>query len=551
MSAPDPINVAAWVGRLAHSQPDRLAVAEPSGTHRGGQPIYRHWTFQDLHAHSDRYAAGLASLGLRRGMRAALLAKPSLPFFGLVFALFKLGAVPVLIDPGIGIRNFGRCLNEARPEAFIGVPAAHIARLLLGWGKSTVRVLLTIGRKLGWGGATLADFTTLGEQFTVADVQPADTAAILFTSGSTGPPKGAVYTHGMFSAQVRLLKQLFGLQPGEIDLCTFPLFALFAPALGWSAIIPRMDFTRPGSVNPHRIREAISHWSVTNLFGSPALLERVADTAVREGWHFPSLRRVISAGAPVRPAILDSFSSLLEPGVPIHTPYGATEALPLASIASAEILGETAAETARGQGNCVGRPAPEMAVRIIRITDAPVAIWTPELELPPGEIGEIAVQGPVVSQSYDARPEATSLAKITDPAGGFWHRMGDVGWIDEKGRLWFCGRKSHRVVLPDRTLFTLPCEGVFNAHPSVRRTALVGVVRRGRTEPVVCVELKKGIPRRSREAVAADLCVLASKHEHTRIIQTFLFHPGFPVDIRHNAKIYREKLAVWAAKVLK
>jgi acyl-CoA synthetase (AMP-forming)/AMP-acid ligase II len=236
--------------------------------------------------------------------------------------------------------------------------------------------------------------------------------------------------------------------------------------------------------------------------------------------------------------------------VPIHTPYGATEALPVATISSDEILGETAAHTAQGAGTCVGRPAPGMEVRILRISDAPIENWDDSLIVAPGEIGEIVVRGAVASRGYFGRPDLTALAKIADPSGGFWHRMGDVGYFDHQGRLWFCGRKSQRVVTADRTLFTIPCEGVFNAHPAVFRTALVGVARGGTVEPVLCVEREPGV-QVDDATLRHELLALGARHPHTADIRTILFHPAFPVDIRHNAKIFREQLAVWAAERLR
>ena len=553
MSEFAPINVAAYLGRLAETQPTKLAVAEP-GVEPGDRSAYRRWTYAELHRESDRYAVGLSEHGIRRGMRTALLVKPSLAFFGLTFALFKLGAAPVLIDPGIGIRNMGRCLDEAEPEAFIGTPPAHLARLLLGWGRNSLRHLVTVGAKYGWGGVTLARLVErIGPYpaYPVADVSANEVAAILFTSGSTGPPKGAVYTHGMFANQVRILRDLFGLQPGEIDLCTFPLFALFAPALGWTAVIPVMDFTRPGSVDPRHIFAAIDAWSVTNLFGSPALLERLSQAANSAEVKLPTLRRVITAGAPVRPDILESFSRLLDAKTPIHTPYGATEALPISSISSQTILDETRTGTNVGKGNCVGYPAPGITIRIIKISDEPIARWCDDLLAPEGDVGEIIVQGPVVSPSYFHRPDQTALAKIPDQTGIVWHRMGDVGYFDDQGRLWFCGRKSQRVITKDRTFYTLSCEGVYNAHPNVRRTALVGVRRGVDVEPVLCIELRPSVRRAEHSAIRNELVEMGRRYEHTRPIRAMLFHPSFPVDIRHNAKISREKLAIWAARRLR
>ena len=188
-----------------------------------------------------------------------------------------------------------------------------------------------------------------------------------------------------------------------------------------------------------------------------------------------------------------------------------------------------------------------MRVKIIPIRDEPIPTWSDDLELPRGDIGEIAVQGPVVTHSYHKRPQSTALAKIVDAAGGFWHRMGDVGYLDDQGRLWFCGRKSQRVVTPSGTYFTIPCEGVFNTHPAVYRTALVGVERGGAVQPVLCVEREPNNPM-PEEALRRELLDIGAKYPHTKAIQTILFHTAFPVDIRHNAKIFREQLAVWAAK---
>jgi acyl-CoA synthetase (AMP-forming)/AMP-acid ligase II len=184
-----------------------------------------------------------------------------------------------------------------------------------------------------------------------------------------------------------------------------------------------------------------------------------------------------------------------------------------------------------------------MDVRVIRISDEPIPSWSEGLALPAGETGEITVKGPVVTREYFRRPEATALAKIPEADGSVRHRMGDLGYFDDKGRLWFCGRKSHRVATPEETLFTIPCEGIFNAHPLVRRTALVGVGGKAGKVPVLCVELE---PEADGEKVRRELLETAARFPSTRRIRTVLFHPGFPVDIRHNAKIFRERLAAWA-----
>jgi acyl-coenzyme A synthetase/AMP-(fatty) acid ligase len=385
----------------------------------------------------------------------------------------------------------------------------------------------------------------------MAPTRADEMAAILFTSGSTGPPKGAEYCHGNFAAQVESIRDMYQIRPGEIDLPTFPLFALFDPALGMTTIVPDMDPTRPAAVNPLRIIEAVNDFGVTNMFGSPALLNTVGRYGAAHDVHLPSLKRVISAGAPVPAAVIERFLGMLGSDAVVHTPYGATESLPVASTSSTEVLGETRKATDIGKGVCVGRPVDAIEVAIIRISDEPIPTWDDSLRVAGGEIGEIVVRGPMVTRAYYNAEQATRLAKIYDAEGdGLAHRMGDLGYFDDQGRLWFCGRKSHRVVVGDETMFTVPCEAVFNTHPAVLRTALVGVERGGTTEPVLCVELEPepqdGPVERGR--LRQELLEIAAAHEHTHRIRTVLFHPGFPVDIRHNTKIGREKLAVWASR---
>jgi acyl-CoA synthetase (AMP-forming)/AMP-acid ligase II len=314
-------------------------------------------------------------------------------------------------------------------------------------------------------------------------------------------------------------------------------------------VLPDMDPTRPAEVNPLRILEAFHDFHITNMFGSPALINRLAGYGEPRGVRLPYLRRVISAGAPVPAKVLERFSAMLPSEAQIFTPYGATECLPVSSIGSVEILGETRLLTEQGKGVCVGRPVPGLTVKIIRITDGPILSWNDSIELKPGDIGEIAVKGVNATAMYHERPEATQMAKIQDRQnGGFYHRMGDVGYIDESGRIWFCGRKSHRVITSQGPMFTIPCEAVFNAHPSVYRTALIGVKKEGVMEPVICVELDPSAQRQPKSEIQSQLLAIAAKHSHTQSIKTFLFHPRFPVDIRHNAKIFREKLALWAGK---
>ena len=543
-------NIAAHLPEMARLQPDTPAIFCPNGKKSDGSPRYTQTTYRELDNESNRIAQALEAYGIRRGVRTVLMVPPGGDFFALTFALFKVGAVPILIDPGMGMRNLKACIAEAEPTVFIGIPKAHLARLLLSWGKPTLKILLTVGNFALWGGTTLRRLVAaipVDSPYRMAATGSDETAAILFTSGSTGVPKGAIYSHGNFSTQVEMLRDLYAIRPGEIDLPTFPLFALFAPALGMTSVIPEMDFTRPAQVDPLKIITAIETFRITSMFGSPALLHRVSLYGEELGVQLPSLKRVISAGAPVPATVLARFSAMLPDTAQIFTPYGATEALPVCSIGSQEILQETRFRTEVGEGVCVGRPVRQVELEIIAISDAPIATWSEELKLPAGVIGEITVKGAQVTAAYHNRTASTALAKIADPAGGFWHRMGDLGYRDDSGRIWFCGRKSHRVETSDGPLYTIPCEGIFNTHPQVFRTALVGIGPFGAQCPVLCVELEKGVDPQQQGEIRRKLLKLGQQHPQTLSIETILFHSAFPVDIRHNAKIFREKLALWAA----
>ena len=539
-------NIAARLPELARERPDQIAIRCPGRPGPGGMARYDvQLSYAQLDARSDAIAAGLVASGIGRGVRTVVMVRPSPEFFLLMFALFKLGAVPVLVDPGIDKRALKQCLDEAQPQAFIGIPLAHVARKLLRWAASA-RTLVTVGPRLGWGGTTLAAVEAAGQgagpQLAATDGE--EVAAILFTSGSTGVPKGVVYRHRHFIGQIELLRNAFGEVAGGVDLPTFPPFALFDPALGMTSIIPDMDPTRPAKADPRRLHDAIKRFGVDQLFGSPAVMKVLVD----HGQPLPGVKRAMSAGAPVPPDTVARVRALLPPEADFWTPYGATECLPVA-VVEGRTLEETRAATEGGAGTCVGDVVAPNLVRIIAITDAPLADWSAVQELAPGQIGEITVAGPTATDAYFNRPQATAAAKIAetlaDGSTRIVHRMGDVGYFDAQGRLWFCGRKTQRVETAQGPLYTEKVEPVFNTVAGVRRTALVGIGPAGAQRPVLCYELEPGV--KDSPAILAALRTVAGAHPPLGGIADFLCHRAFPVDIRHNAKIGREKLAVWAA----
>ncbi len=527
-------NIARHLALMAAARPSAPALKIPRGRTAAGAIDYLTLSFAELDAEVGAWCARLTAAGINRGDRTLVMVRQGLPLIASVFALFRLGAVPVVIDPGMGRKNFLACVARSKPRALVGIPLAQITSHLFRTAFASVQVRV---RAPGSTTARLPPSKIENPKSKIVNSAATDLAAVLFTSGSTGAPKGVCYKHGMFEAQVQLIRDTYRITPGEIDLPMLPIFALFNPALGMTTIVPEIDPSRPAEVDPAKIVQAILQENVTNSFGSPTLWAKISDHCLTQKITLPSLRRVLSAGAPV-PATLWKNSGVFLSRGQLHSPYGATEALPLATISAGEV------DSTSVRGACVGRPLPGITVKIIAVSDAPLATFAEVRELPAGQIGEIIVQGPVVTQTYDALPEATAAAKIRDGTR-LWHRMGDCGYFDPAGRLWFCGRKAERVETAAGPLFTEPCEQVFRAHPQVTRCALIGLGEAGRQQPALVIEARPKNAAAS-QAFARELRALALSQTHTAAISRFYFHPKFPVDVRHNAKIHRLTLARWA-----
>ena len=504
--------------------------------------------FAALEARVNAAAHGLGELGLAPGDRACLFVPPGIDFVTLFHALLRLGAVPVLIDPGMGTRAMLACIERAAPRVLISLPRGHWARRLRPGPFRSVEVGVRVGRGPAPGAVPLERLLAAGgtRPFPVVE-RGSGPAAVLFTSGSTGPAKGVVYTHANFAAQVDVLRTLYDLEPGSADCACFPLFALFDNALGMTSVFPEPEETRPAACDPAALHRAAEASRARFAFGSPALWRRVQAWAEPRGARFSTLARVTMAGAPVPPALVLGVRRLLPPGGEVHAPYGATEALPVSDVSASELERLRDRVEHGAAGSCVGRPAPGIEVALVRVTDEPIERWDESLRVAPGTPGEICVKGAVVTREYLGDAPATLAAKIPDGDGpaGFWHRMGDVGRMDAEGRLWFLGRKSQRVETERGTLFPVPLENLFDATPGVSRTALVGVGPRGKERPHLVVEPEA---RAASSELLPRLRARAETNDDARAVEGFLFHRRFPVDPRHNAKIHREELKRWAER---
>lgn len=542
-------NIAKYLPESAEKYPDKKAVIF-SSVKKSACRNSSFLTYAELNHECDRYAYGLDGAGIKMGMKVLLMVRPSPEFIALTFALFKTGAVPVLIDPGMGVNRLLDCIKDVQPDAVIGIPVAHIVRIFTPGYFKSVKINIVVGPDLFFLGKSLEKISPIiNKPYECADTQYSSPAAILFTSGSTGPAKGVMYEHGMFGAQVDLLRKVYDFKPGEVDLPALPVFALFDVAFAMTCVVPDMDPARPAKVNPKKIVQAVQDYNVTTSFGSPAIWKRVSTYCNDNNIKLPSVKRILMAGAPVSGELIHKTKEICPEG-DVYTPYGATESLPVSSISGSEILNNTFEETRKGKGICVGHPVPGVTVKIIKIVDGAILKLSDNLLLSSGEVGEIIVKGLSVTKEYYLKEEATKNSKITDQ-GAFWHRIGDVGYIDGSNRIWFCGRKDHRVITEKETLFTIPIEAIFNCHENVFRSALVGTGEKGKQKPVIIIEAEKGFfpkTKQSEEKFKNELLKLSSSYAHCQMISDVLFYKSFPVDVRHNAKIYREKLSRWAEK---
>ena len=541
MTKIETFNIAARLAQWADQKPESVALIEM----RSG----RQRTFKELEQESSRLASGLIQFGMKSGERVLLMVPYGIDFVTLTFAMFKAGLIPVLIDPGLGKKNILKCIKQVQPHGMIAIPLAHaIKRIFPGTFKS-IQHNVTVGTRWFWGGASLNKLLDSGKtDFKMASMEKEHPAAILFTSGSTGPAKGVLFSHGIFNHQVRILQEQFDIQPDETDLPTFPLFGLFSSGLGMTSIIPDMDSTKPAHVDPKNIIVPIQNFKISSSFGSPALWDTVSQYCLDQNIQLPTLKRIIMAGGPVSGDLLARFETIIDKGCKIYTPYGATEVLPVSLIDRREILDETWSLSNQGKGTCVGHPIPGVEIKIIEISDQPILKWQDVIESGTNIVGEIAVKAEWATRTYFNRQDLTQLAKIED-GNSFWHRMGDLGRLDEKNRLWFYGRKNQRVITENETLYTIPCEAIFNQHPDVKRSALVGIGPKTKQQPVIIIEPinpEKIKSPTEQQKFTEELLERGATTSFTQSIKKILFHSEFPVDVRHNAKIFREKLSLWA-----
>jgi acyl-CoA synthetase (AMP-forming)/AMP-acid ligase II len=507
------MNIASLLEEQARRFGDRPAIVE-----RG-----RTVTFAGLDRAAASAAADLADAGLRTGMHALVFSPMSIALYTTLVALFRLRVTAVFVDPSAGRAHLERCIGRIRPDAFVAVPRAHWLRLTSAAIRA-VSIKVAIGGRVP--GAVAVSRRVSDARVDVRPCEPDTPAIITFTSGSTGERKAAVRTHGFLIAQHRALVESLELAPGEIDLCTLPVFLLANLASGVTSIIPDADLRAPGAIDAGAVGAQIAATRPDRTVASPAFLLRLVGHAAGTGGRFETFRRIYTGGAPVFPGTLDAIAHTA-PNADVVAVYGSTEAEPIAAIDRRDITAEDRDAMTRGSGLLAGRPAPGIELRILRDRwGSPLGPWTEaELEretLGSGQAGEIVVSGEHVLTGYldgygDEETKITVGPRV-------WHRTGDAGYLDAKGRLWLLGRCAAKAVDGASTLYPLAVESAASGISGVTRTAFV----MHRQQRILAAEVK-GDAETVRTALMERLSWAG--------LADVVIVPRIPVDRRHNAKV--------------
>jgi len=532
-------NVLDVLRQVALRVPDRPALIMESGA----------ITFGDLWDRVGRAAAGLRRLGLEPGERAIVMIRMSIDLYVGMLALLEMGAVAVFVDPWIGRRQIATFAAFAEPRAWLGTAKSHLLRIF-DPRLRTIPITVTTGWHLGpWPArCSLADLE-VGEGLVpsrleakvseegIHPVSPDDPALITFTTGSSGEPKGANRTHRFLLAQRAALAAEFPAEEGDVEMTMFPVFALNNLAAGVPSVVPAMDFRRVDRVDAARVLAQMRQHDVTTCTASPPFFDRLAAEVESRPVERPTLRRLLTGGAPVSDAQLRTWR-LAFPETEILVAYGSTEAEPVAHLTAEERLAAVNPARPQAPGYCAGRPIDRIRAKVARIEAGPITLgaegWA-AWELPAGEIGELIVSGDHVCRDYYRNPRAVGENKIAD-GEAVWHRMGDTGSFDAEGRFWLAGR-VHSTIRRGGALIhpQLVEQAACGEDPRIRRIAAIGMPDPELGERVVLVveTEEEGIEGEiaalvAAAGLAADEIVLASE--------------PLPVDPRHNSKIDYGKL---------
>ncbi|HPQ39068.1 MAG TPA: AMP-binding protein [bacterium] len=517
-------NVVFCLKEKAANSPDTPAMIMPSET----------ITFGELWARVDRFGTGIERAGICPGDRLICMIPMSADLYIVILGILKIGAVAVFVDPWIGMKSIARFASYAEPVGFFGIPKSHFLRLL-NIKLAMLPVTLTTGTAL-WSlpaKYSLKAMLKYSGDGRIAPVQPADTALITFTSGSSGTPKGVNRTHGFLLAQHQALKTEFPCHHDDVDMSMFPVFVLNNLGLGIPTVVPAMDFKRAASVSGERVCRQMQRCNVTTCTASPPFIQNLAEY-LDESKEPLKLRRILTGGAPVSDTRLRFWRSTFR-HTEICVVYGSTEAEPVAHIDADKRLTLTKRDSTI-QGYCAGKPCRQIRARLVPINrnfvDSPVEF--PRMSFPPGTVGELIVSGDHVCRDYFRNPEAVAVNKLTDQNGAVWHRMGDTGYFDSDGYFWITGR-VHSTIFRDSLPVHAQLIEQAVSRDGIDQVAAVGIPHPDLGEEVIVVIRSESLVDKATVRAALTAAGLTAD----RIIQTRV---PLPVDPRHNAKIDYSKL---------
>jgi acyl-CoA synthetase (AMP-forming)/AMP-acid ligase II len=527
-------NIGFWPQYYAATQPNQVAFKIPIFKWLNSTVTYQQYTFHELENKIQSAHDYFLQHNVQPGYLVLLIMPMSPKFIANLFGLFRIGAIPILIDPGLPIKKMASALNPTQPTLLIG-KKIHL------W-IAKYRLKLTSIRRHISPPPTKKIYQNLNNHYpTKTENKPhkksfdaKSTLAIVFTSGSTGIPKGVTYTHELCKAQLNLLKTAYQLDPGKIDIPLLLNFCLFNPALGIATVLPPINVKAPLKTSLQKLLKILGDKEITHSFGSPIFWKAITTKALKLKKTFSHIQKLFLAGCSAPTGLIENLK-IIFPNAHFEIPYGATEALPLTTL-SGTLLCEKQKKHPYA-GACLGKPLPGIKIIILDLSQP--------CPLSPMTVGEIAASGPIVSQDYDQLPNQNKENKWIDHQQTLWHRMGDVGYIDHEGCIWFLGRKKECCITASQIMYTEPCEAVFLKHPAVQRAALIFIPTKTASIPAMVIEPKQWstvyLPWK-KKAFIRTLQTMALSKAHTSTIQHFFIQRSLPVDIRHNAKIHRLSL---------
>ncbi|MBD67134.1 MAG: hypothetical protein CME62_18180 [Halobacteriovoraceae bacterium] len=518
-------NVSEFITQQADKLPHKKAIGFPKKMRSGFD--YQFYTFIELEQRINALAYKLTELGVKPQDKVLFFIKPNLDFCAITFALFRVGAIPVFIDPGMKKKYFFRCLKELNPEVLIGIPKAlMMSQLFFPYFKS-IKLKIASTEKSFLGKPLLENLKISTQSYPPYHAKNHELAAILYTSGGTGKPKGVEYTHDIFISQTQMLQKEFSLTSDDCDIPGFPLFSFFTLSMGMTSVIPHMDAAKPAQANPKYLYQNIKDNKASFVAGSPAIWSLLAEYCYKYNLTLPSVKYMVMFGAPVDKKIHEYFAKILPHGT-TFTPYGATECLPVANISGKELLSGLFEKTKEGAGICIGKPLAGVEVAVVKMNEEKVV----ELD---SSIGEIIVHSPNVTRAYYQDKESTEASKLIYK-DKLWHRMGDMGYFDQEKKLWFCGRLKHAFEFQGHKVYPVQIEQILNQHPKIQRCALV--YSHKLKQPCLFIVVTKNV-----QLLKAEVFSFIKEKQLDYLVKNIRFVSALPVDTRHNIKIDRIKLA--------